>query len=473
MKIYNTVSKKKEELKTIKPNEVKIYICGPTVYNYIHIGNARPMCVFDVLRRYLEYKGYKVLFVQNFTDIDDKIIKRAKEENVNFLEISEKFIKEYKIDAKGLNIKKPTYEPRATENIDYMIKIISKLISKGFAYQKNNDVFFRVKNYSDYGFLSHINMEDLEAGARIEVNDKKEDPLDFVLWKAAKDGEPFWESPWGKGRPGWHIECTAMINRILGDTIDIHCGGQDLIFPHHENEIAQSVCFTNLPYANYWMHNGYITIDNKKMSKSLGNFFNVREVANKFGYPAIRFMMLQVHYRNPINYSLEILKQSASSLERISNCKNSLEYLLKHNVDNNIGMENKQKQSIINLKSKFINAMDDDLNTADAISVIFELVTEINVNIINKQRVSKEYLLFAKSVFDELTNVLGLLYNNEELETDEEFLNEEIKKLIMLRDQARKNKNFIEADKIRNEIVSKGFILEDTPNGAVVKKKKL
>lgn len=473
MKIYNTLTRKKEDLKTLTPNEVKIYACGPTVYNYIHIGNARPMCVFDVLRRYLEFSNYKVVFVQNFTDIDDKIINKATESNLDFSQISQKFIEEYKIDAKGLNIKPPTFEPKATEYIDHMINIISELIDKGYAYNKDGDVFFRIDKFKNYGSLSHMNMDDLESGARINVNILKKNPLDFTLWKAAKPKEPYWASPWGNGRPGWHIECTTMINRIFGPTIDIHCGGQDLIFPHHENEIAQSVSLTGKPYANYWMHNGYINIDNKKMSKSSSNFFTVRDIAKSFGYAAIRYMMLQVHYRSPINFSMEVIKQCKLSLKRIQNCKNSLDFALKHNADDKIKMLDQQKDKITDLKKRFIETMDDDLNTADAISVIFELVTEINVNIINKTAISKEYLLLAKNVFFDLTNVLGILYNDDmELETQEDNIDKEIKRLVDLRNQARKNKNFVQADEIRDEILSKGYILKDTLNGVIIKKVK-
>lgn len=466
MKIFNTLSMKKEEFVPIEPGEVKIYSCGPTVYNYIHIGNARPMCTFDVLRRYLEYKGYKVNFVQNFTDVDDKIINRAIENNVEFYDVAEKFISEYKIDAEGLNIKAPTYAPKATENIDKMIEIISGLEKKGFAYEKLGDVFFRVSKCNDYGCLSHMPMEDLELGARIEVNSKKENPLDFVLWKAAKKGEPYWESPWGKGRPGWHIECTAMINKIFGPTIDIHCGGRDLIFPHHENEIAQSTCYTNKKYVNYWMHNGYINVDNKKMSKSAGNFFTVRDVANKFGYPAIRFMMLQVHYRSPINYSFDVIKQCISALDRIKNCKANLELAIKNNTGIDLNLTDDKQYNLTKYKQMFIDAMDDDLNTADAISVIFELVTEINTNIVNKNDVPKSYLLMAKQLFDELTGVLGILYESDDCKNE---VDEEIKQLVALREKARKEKNFVEADRIRDEIKSKGFTLEDTPQGVVIK----
>lgn len=466
MKIFNTLSRKKEEFVPITPGKVKIYACGPTVYNYIHIGNARPMCVFDVLRRYLEYKGYEVKFVQNFTDVDDKIINLAVKNNVDFSSVAEKFIIEYKVDAKGLNIKAPTCAPKATENIDKMIEIISVLEKKGFAYQKSGDVFFRVSKYNGYGCLSHMPIKDLELGARIEVNSTKENPLDFVLWKAAKEGEPSWDSPWGKGRPGWHIECTAMINKIFGSTIDIHCGGKDLIFPHHENEIAQSVCYTDKKYVNYWMHNGYINVNNRKMSKSVGNFFTVRDVANKFGYPAIRFMMLQVHYRSPINYSLDVIQQCISALSRIKNCKDNLELAINNNSCKCLNLDNNDEYNFAKYKQLFIDAMDDDLNTADAISVIFELVTEINSNIINKDDVPESYLLAAKQVLDELTGVLGILYS---VDDNKSKVDDYIKQLVALREKARKEKNFAEADRIRDEIRSRGFTLEDTPQGVVIK----
>ena len=325
MKIYNTLTRTKDELKTVDEGQVKIYACGPTVYNYIHIGNARPLCVFDVLRRYLEWRGLDVRFVQNFTDIDDKLIKKANEEGITVPEVAERYIKEFWVDAKGMNIREATVHPRATENIDAIIGIITELIEKGFAYPSNGDVYFRAKKFDEYGKLSHQPLEDLEAGARIDVTDIKEDPMDFCLWKGAKPGEPYWESPWGNGRPGWHIECSAMAGRYLGKTIDIHCGGQDLVFPHHENEIAQSECANGCDFAHYWMHNGYINVDNRKMSKSLNNFFTVREVAEKFGYEPIRYIMISSHYRSPINYSVEIIEQAKNSLDRLYKCREGLE----------------------------------------------------------------------------------------------------------------------------------------------------
>ena len=465
MKIYNTLTRKKEEFNPITPGEVKIYACGPTVYNYIHIGNARPLCVFDVLRRYLEYKDYKVLFMQNFTDIDDKIIDKATRLNVDYTEVAEKYIAEYYVDAKGLNLKQPTYSPKPTQNMDNIIKIVSSLEQNGYAYEINGDVYFRVKKYNDYGNLSHINMEDLEKGSRVDINQQKEDPLDFTLWKSAKPGEPYWDSPWGKGRPGWHIECSAMINGIFGDTIDIHCGGKDLIFPHHENEIAQSVCYTGKPLANYWMHNGYINVDNEKMSKSLGNFFIVREVAEKFEYPAIRFMMLQVHYRSPINYSYDIMEQSTLSLSRIMNCKTNIGFAIDNIPIKDCSITYEDNKRLDQYKSDFINAMDDDLNTADAISAIFELITDINRNIVNVPYISKGYIDLASKIFYELTDVLGIL------KEEKEEIQEEIKQLVELRQKARQEKNFKRADEIRDKIYSKGFILEDTISGVKISKK--
>ena len=382
MKVYNTLTRKKEELVPITPGEIKMYACGPTVYNYIHIGNARPLCIFDILRRYLEYRGYNVKFVQNFTDIDDKIIRRANEEHVDFSEISERYIKEFWTDADGLNVRHATINPKATENIDAIIQIISTLIEKGYAYEAQGDVYFSTEKFKDYGKLSHQPLEDLEAGARIMVGEVKHEPMDFAVWKAAKPGEPAWDSPWGKGRPGWHIECSAMNWRYLGDTIDIHCGGQDLIFPHHENEIAQSECFTGKPFAHYWMHNGYINVDNVKMSKSLGNFFTVRDVAEKYGYEPIRYLLISAQYRSPINYSTDIIEQCIAALNRLYTCRDSLDFELKNAAD----AEHDGDKAIIDgfdkYREQFISAMDDDLNTADAIASIFELVRDINTNVV-------------------------------------------------------------------------------------------
>ena len=459
MKVYNTLTRKKEELVPITPGEIKIYACGPTVYNYIHIGNARPLCIFDILRRYLEYRGYKVTFVQNFTDIDDKIIRRANEEHVDFSEISERYIKEFWTDADGLNVRHATVNPKATENIDAIIHIISTLIEKGYAYEAQGDVYFSTEKFKDYGKLSHQPLEDLEAGARIMVGEVKREPMDFAVWKAAKPGEPAWDSPWGKGRPGWHIECSAMNWRYLGDTIDIHCGGQDLIFPHHENEIAQSECFTGKPFAHYWMHNGYINVDNVKMSKSLGNFFTVRDVAEKYGYEPIRYLLISAQYRSPINYSTDIIEQCISALNRLYTCRDSLDFELKNASD----AEHDGDRAIIDgfgkYREQFIDAMDDDLNTADAIASIFELVRDINTNVVGKTP-SKALVEGAISVFDELTGVLGLVYNRKT-----ETLDSDIEALIEARTNARKEKNWAEADRIRDQLKEMGIVLEDTAQG--------
>ena len=459
MKVYNTLTRKKEELVPITPGEIKMYACGPTVYNYIHIGNARPLCIFDILRRYLEYRGYKVTFVQNFTDIDDKIIRRANEEHVDFSEISERYIKEFWTDADGLNVRHATVNPKATENIDAIIHIISTLIEKGYAYEAQGDVYFSTEKFKDYGKLSHQPLEDLEAGARIMVGEVKREPMDFAVWKAAKPGEPAWDSPWGKGRPGWHIECSAMNWRYLGDTIDIHCGGQDLIFPHHENEIAQSECFTGKPFAHYWMHNGYINVDNVKMSKSLGNFFTVRDVAEKYGYEPIRYLLISAQYRSPINYSTVIIEQCISALNRLYTCRDSLDFELKNASD----AEHDGDRAIIDgfgkYREQFIDAMDDDLNTADAIASIFELVRDINTNVVGKTP-SKALVEGAISVFDELTGVLGLVYNRKT-----ETLDSDIEALIEARTNARKEKNWAEADRIRDQLKEMGIVLEDTAQG--------
>jgi cysteinyl-tRNA synthetase len=460
MRIYNTLTRKKEELKTITPGEVKIYACGPTVYNYIHIGNARPLCVFDTLRRYLEFRGYKVKFVQNFTDIDDKIIKKAIEEGTDYKTVSEKYIEEFWKDAKGLNFREATVHPKATENIDEIIEIIKTLVEKGYAYPvENGDVYFSPKNFSEYGKLSHQPLEDLEAGARINIGELKKDPMDFALWKGAKPGEPYWPSPWGNGRPGWHIECSAMVRRYLGETIDIHCGGQDLIFPHHENEIAQSECCNGVPFANYWMHNGYINVDNVKMSKSLGNFFTVRDVAEKYGYEPIRYLMISSHYRSPINYSVDIIEQCKASLTRLHTCRDSLDFALKNAGDGEPENAAEIRAQMEARKQQFIEAMDDDLNTADGLAAVFELVRDINVSVL--QSGSKALIADAIKLFDELTDVLGIVYPHEK----EETLDDDIEKLIEARQAARKAKNWAEADRIRDELKEKGIVLEDTPQG--------
>lgn len=458
MKIFNTMTRRKEEFVPLDKNEVKIYACGPTVYNYIHIGNARPLCVFDVLRRYLEYRGYNVRFVQNFTDVDDKIIKRANEEGLSFEEVSKKYIKEFWTDAHGLNFKDATVHPKATENIDEIINIIKTLEEKGYAYAVDGDVYYRTLKFKDYGKLSHQPIEDLQSGARIAIGEKKENPLDFALWKAAKEGEPYWDSPWGKGRPGWHIECSAMNKRYLGDSIDIHCGGKDLVFPHHENEIAQSEAANDAPFAKYWMHNGYINVDNVKMSKSLGNFKTVREIANVYGYEVIRYFLISSHYRSPINYSIDIIEQCQSALDRLYTCRESLDFAIK-NAKSDIADDEEILKFIASSKDEFIKAMDDDLNTADGIAAVFNLVSTINTEIINKE-VSLNVCKKAAEMFDELTGVLGLLYNRKSNDIDDD-----IEKLIEQRQTARANKDWATADKIRDELKAKGIILKDTPQG--------
>ena len=449
MKIFNTLTREKQELVPIEENTLRIYACGPTVYNYIHIGNARPLCVFDVLRRYLEWRGYKVNFVQNFTDIDDKLIKKANEENITVKEVAERYIEEFWTDSKGLGVKEATVHPKATENIDAIQEIITSLIEKGFAYESKGDVYFRAKKFNEYGKLSHQPLDD----ARIDVTEIKEDPMDFCLWKSAKPGEPYWESPWGQGRPGWHIECSAMAGRFLGKTIDIHCGGQDLIFPHHENEIAQSECANGCDFAHYWMHNGYINVDNRKMSKSLGNFFTVREVAKVYGYEPIRYLMISSHYRSPINYSTDILDQGKNALERLYTCRDNLDFALKNATEDGVVPEFLEKY-----KADFITAMDDDLNTADAIGVLFQLVREINTMI--AEGAGKVAISASIELFDELTGVLGLVYNRKSADLDAE-----VEALIEERTAARKARDFAKADAIRDQLKEMGIVLEDTPQG--------
>ena len=453
MKVFNTLTREKQELIPIEEGTLRIYACGPTVYNYIHIGNARPLCVFDVLRRYLEWRGNKVIFVQNFTDIDDKLIKKANEENITVKEVAERYVEEFWTDSKGLNVREATVHPKATENIDAIQGIILSLIEKGFAYESKGDVYFRAKKFDEYGKLSHQPLDDLEAGARIDVTEIKEDPMDFCLWKSAKPGEPYWESPWGNGRPGWHIECSAMAGRFLGKTIDIHCGGQDLIFPHHENEIAQSECANGCDFAHYWMHNGYINVDNRKMSKSLGNFFTVREVAKVYGYEPIRYLMISSHYRSPINYSTDILDQGKNALDRLYTCRDNLDFALK-----NANVEGSVPEFLEKYKNEFITAMDDDLNTADAIGVLFSMVREINTMV--AEGAGKAAIEAAIKLFDELTGVLGLVYNRNTADLDAE-----VEALIEERTNARKARDFARADAIRDQLKEMGIVLEDTPQG--------
>ncbi|WMJ83578.1 cysteine--tRNA ligase [Oscillospiraceae bacterium LTW-04] len=458
MKIYNTLTRQKEEFVPLEPGKVKIYACGPTVYNFIHIGNARPICVFDTLRRYFEYRGYEVTFVQNFTDIDDKLINRANDEGTTVPDIAATYIKEYMTDAEGLGIRPATVHPKATETMDEIINVIKTLEEKGFAYPSQGSVYFRSRKFDEYGKLSHMPIEDLESGSRIDVSEHKEDPLDFTLWKAAKPGEPYWASPWGNGRPGWHIECTAMIRKHLGETIDIHCGGSDLIFPHHENEIAQGECCSGHEYARYWMHNGFINVDNRKMSKSLGNFFTTRDVAEKFGYEPIKFLMLQAHYRTPINYSYDIIEQCRAALDRLYTCRDHLDFAATHAAPAPVEGENAFRQTVDTRRQAFIDAMDDDLNTADAIAALFDLVRDCNSFFAEPK--STETVAYATACFDELTNVLGILYNRKA-----HSLDAEIEALIEKRQAARKAKDFKTADAIRDELKAQGIVLEDTPQG--------
>lgn len=460
MQFTNTLTKKKEEFRPIEDGKVKMYACGPTVYNYIHIGNARPMVVFDCLRRYLEYRGYDVKFVQNFTDVDDKIINKAVEEGKPAQEVAERYISEYEKDAKGLNVLPATVQPRVTNSMDVIITLIEKLIENGNAYCSGGDVYFDTKSFKEYGKLSHMPLEDLESGIRVEVNNQKKDPLDFALWKAAKPSEPYWDSPWGKGRPGWHIECSAMATHYLAPTIDIHCGGQDLIFPHHENEIAQSECATHHNFSNYWLHNGYINVDNRKMSKSLGNFFTVREIAEKYGYEPIRFLMLQAHYRSPINYSIEILEQCTSALTRLYTFRENLEFAISPAKDGEISQE--EKDSLKKRQEKFVKVMDDDFNTADGLSVIFELVREVNPMLTEPEKTTKGFLQAVLDLFNNLIGVLGLLYEKER----EEVIPEEVKSLFEKRVKAREEKNYPLADKLRDEISELGYVVEETRQGS-------
>lgn len=460
MKIFNTLTRQKDEFIPIKEGEYRIYVCGPTVYNFIHVGNARPVCVFDTLRRYLEFLGNKVYYVSNITDIDDKIIKKANEEGTTYDVIARRYEHEYFTDCRGLNVKPATVHPRATEHIDEILAITKDLVDKGFAYVANNgDVYFRAHKDHDYGKLSHQPLEDLEAGARISVGEIKEDPMDFAVWKSSKPGEPAWASPYGPGRPGWHIECSAMARRHLGDTIDLHCGGVDLVFPHHENEIAQSECANGCTFANYWMHNGFLNIDNHKMSKSLNNFFTVRDVAEQVGYEPIRFFLISGHYRSPLNYTKEVIESCKASLERLYTCRNNLDFAMENASGDGKELIAKAEAA----KAKFIDAMDDDLNTADAIAAVFEFAREINTLSASE---SKESLQAAAYMFDSLTGVLGLLYNRN---TDD--VPEHVKSLVAERTEVRKAKNWARADAIRDELASLGYVVEDTASGPKIVRK--
>ena len=462
MKLYNTLTKKKEEFVPLEEGKVKMYVCGPTVYNFIHIGNARPMIVFDTARRYMEYKGYEVNFVSNFTDVDDKIIKKSLEEGVPAEEISERYIKECKKDMADMNVKPATTHPKATEEIDGMIEMIETLIEKGYAYPVDGTVYFRTRKFNEYGKLSHKNLDDLRSGNRsllVSGEDQKEDPLDFVLWKPKKEGEPFWVSPWGEGRPGWHIECSVMSKKYLGEEIDIHAGGEDLIFPHHENEIAQSECCNGKIFARYWLHNGFLNIDNRKMSKSLGNFFTVREIGEQYDLQVLRFFMLSAHYRSPINFSREIMESSKNALERIVTAVSNLKHLEETAKTANVTEEEKEllKEMAV-YRQKFEEAMDDDLNTADAVSAIFELVKFANTHA--GEASSSEFIRTVKNEIISLSDILGLLVNKKE-----ENLDAEIENLIAERQAARKARDFKRADEIRDQLLAQGIILEDTREG--------
>lgn len=463
MKIYNTLSKQKEEFVPLVPGKVSMYVCGPTVYNFIHIGNARPMIVFDTVRRYMEHKGYEVNFVSNFTDVDDKIIKKAMEEGVTADEISQRYIAECKKDMEGMNVKPATTHPLATQEIDGMIEMISTLIEKDYAYPAaDGTVYFRTRKFKEYGKLSHKNLDDLRGGNRsllVSGEEQKEDPLDFVLWKPKKEGEPYWESPWCQGRPGWHIECSVMAKKYLGEEIDIHAGGEDLIFPHHENEIAQSECCNGKIFARYWMHNGFLNIDNRKMSKSLGNFFTVREISEKYDLQVLRFFMLSAHYRSPLNFSAELMEAAGNGLNRIVNAVENLKFLAGNAVQETLTeTEMETQKALTEYEKKFDDAMDDDFNTADAISAIFELVKFANTNVTEDS--SKALAEAAKDKIVELSDILGLI-----VERKEEMLDADIEALIEERQAARKAKNFARADEIRDILLGKGIILKDTREG--------
>ena len=462
IRIYNTLSKKKEDFIPLEEGKVRMYVCGPTVYNFIHIGNARPMIVFDTVRRYLEHKGYEVNFVSNFTDVDDKIIKKANEEGVSAEEISQRYIAECKKDMEGMNIMPATTHPLATQEIGGMIDMISELIDKGDAYAVNGTVYFRTRQFKDYGKLSHKNLDDLQAGNRsllVSGEDEKEDPLDFVLWKPKKEGEPYWKSPWGDGRPGWHIECSVMSKKYLGEQIDIHGGGEDLIFPHHENEIAQSESCSGKEFARYWMHNAFLNIDNRKMSKSLGNFFTVREISEKYDLQVLRFFMLNAHYRSPLNFSAELMESSKNALERIQTAVDNLKFLAEHASAQEMTPEEAAKaEETAKYEKAFDDSMDDDFNTADAIAAIFDLVKFANTTADEKN--SKAYAEALREKIQGLCDIMGLI-----TEKKEELLDEDIEKLIEERQAARKAKNFARADEIRAELLEKGIVLEDTREG--------
>jgi len=462
MQIFNTMTNKKEEFKTIEPNKVRMYVCGPTVYNFIHVGNSRPICVFDVFRRFLQYRGYEVTFVQNYTDVNDKIIKQGAKEGISPEACAEKYIAEYRTDAKGLNVLPATIHPKVSLYMDKIIAFIQKLVDNGYAYEAQGDVYYRTRKFDGYGKLSGQSIDDLNAGARVEINDIKEDPLDFALWKSCGTDEQHWDSPWGPGRPGWHIECSAMVKDCLGDTIDLHCGGHDLIFPHHENEIAQSEAANGAVFSNYWMHNGHITVDNKKMSKSAGNFFLTRDVAAKYGYEVIRYLMIQAQYRAPMNYSVELLDACKASLDRLYECRDTVKRAAEQAKSGEITAE--ARAAFDKHRDAFIAALEDDLNTADAITAVFELVRELNIMAADANT-AKEQLLEGAKVFEELIDVLGLLY-----ERKEEAIPQEVLDLVEQRAAARKAKDFAEADRIRDEIAALGYSVRETRQGVEIRK---
>ncbi|MCR4644223.1 MAG: cysteine--tRNA ligase [Oscillospiraceae bacterium] len=462
MQVFNTLTGKKENFETMEPNKVRMYVCGPTVYNFIHIGNARPICVFDVFRRFLEYRGYDVTFVQNYTDVNDKIIRQAAQEGLTPEATAEKYIHEYETDANGLNVRPATVHPKVSLYIDKIIGFIQTLIDKGYAYQAEGDVYYRTRKFDGYGKLSGQSLDDLIAGARVDINDIKEDPLDFALWKGCGTDEQHWDSPWGPGRPGWHIECSCMAKDTLGDTIDLHCGGHDLIFPHHENEIAQSEAANGVPFSHYWMHNGHINVDHKKMSKSLGNFFLTRDVAAQYGYEVIRYLMIQAQYRAPMNYTADLLDACKASLDRLYQCRDTVTAAIGNAKSGSIAPE---AQAVFDkARADFITALEDDLNTADGLTAVFELVRELNIMAADANT-SKEQLEAGLAVFNELTGVLGLLY-----ERKEDAIPQEVLDLVEQRAAARKAKDFAEADRLRDEIAKLGYSVRETRQGVEIKK---
>jgi len=464
IRLYNTLTRQKEELIPVEPGKIKMYVCGPTVYNYIHIGNARPYIAFDAVRRYLEYRGYDVTYIQNFTDVDDKIIKYANETGQTANEVVEYYIAETLKDADGLNVKRATAHPRVTEEMDSIIELIGELVSKGHAYEVDGTVYFDAGNWENYGKLSKKVLDELELGSRIAVDEEKKNPMDFILWKPKKEGEPAWESPWGDGRPGWHIECSAMSKKYLGDTIDIHAGGEDLVFPHHENEIAQSEAASGKLFAKYWIHNSFLNMDNRKMSKSLGNFFTLREVAEKFGYEVVRFFMLNAHYRSPVSFSEELMESAKSSLERLQNCKINLGFYVANNKEKEITREEADMLGQLpHFETKFHEAMEDDFNTADAISSIFEMVKWINMTV--KDHSSVEFTQKVYNEFIRICDILGIFYDAPKRQNDQGLSEDEIETLIQKRTEAKKEKDFALADAVRDELLEKGISIEDTRQG--------